>query len=45
MTTYEFTCPGCGQRGPVGGDVRDATVEYGCPVCGTTVSREHFLVH
>ncbi|UTF52197.1 DUF7560 family zinc ribbon protein [Natronosalvus rutilus] len=45
MTTYEFTCPGCGQRGPVDGDVRNATVEYGCPVCGTEVSREHFLVH
>jgi putative FmdB family regulatory protein len=42
MTEYEFTCPDCGQQIDVNTPVREATLSHGCPVCGTSVSSEHF---
>lgn len=44
MTSYEFTCPGCGQRIEVNEPVHDAILGSGCPVCSTSVEAEDFAV-
>ncbi|MFD1563287.1 zinc ribbon domain-containing protein [Haloarchaeobius amylolyticus] len=42
MTSYEFTCPDCGREIPVTDPMRDATLVNGCPVCGRSVTADHF---
>lgn len=42
MEKYEFICPECGQRIEVNDPMREATLSNGCPVCGASVSPEHF---
>ncbi|TYL36351.1 transcriptional regulator [Natronococcus pandeyae] len=43
MTEYEFICPECDQQIDVNVPVREATLSHGCPVCGASVSSEHFV--
>ena len=43
MTTYQFTCSECGQQIEVNEPMREATLEYGCPVCSSSVSRTDFV--
>lgn len=42
MTEYEFTCPECGQQIEINDPMREATLTNGCPVCGASVTAEHF---
>ncbi|WP_312907411.1 DUF7560 family zinc ribbon protein [Natronosalvus caseinilyticus] len=39
---YRFVCPECAQAITVNASMRDALVENGCVVCGSTVSRADF---
>ena len=42
MSRYEFTCPECGQTIEVNEEMREATLEHGCPVCSAAVSTADF---
>lgn len=45
MSTSEdfiFVCPECAQSITVNAAMRDALVENGCAVCGSTVDKAHF---
>ncbi|ELZ19813.1 hypothetical protein C477_07538 [Haloterrigena salina JCM 13891] len=44
MNTYEFTCPDCRSAIPVTDPMREATLANGCPICGRSVTGEHFAV-
>ena len=37
-----FHCPGCGENMSVNEPMRDALLDHGCVVCGTTVSASAF---
>lgn len=42
MSTYEFTCPTCGQQIEVNEPMREATIEHGCPVCTSDAVADDF---
>lgn len=42
MTSYEFTCPDCGQRIEVNASMREAILTSGCPVCTVAVDPDAF---
>lgn len=42
MTTYEFTCPDCGQEIEVNEPMREAALTHGCPVCSSEVTSTDF---
>ncbi|MDQ2050048.1 zinc ribbon domain-containing protein [Natronolimnohabitans sp. A-GB9] len=44
MSRYEFTCPECGQEIEVNEEMREATIDHGCPVCGGDVTPEDFAL-
>jgi predicted nucleic acid-binding Zn ribbon protein len=41
MEEYQFRCPECAQEIAVNGEMRDAILANGCPVCAASVTEEH----
>jgi predicted nucleic acid-binding Zn ribbon protein len=39
---YQFTCPECAQEIAVNGEMREAILTHGCPVCAADVTAEQF---
>lgn len=42
MPIYQFTCPECRQEMDFTERQRQATEDSGCPVCGASITPEHF---
>lgn len=39
---YTFVCPVCGESMSVNAPMRDALIENGCVICGSSVSTDAF---
>lgn len=39
---YTFVCPACGESLEVNDSMKDALIERGCVICGTSVTAEAF---
>ncbi|SEK28990.1 DUF7560 family zinc ribbon protein [Haloferax larsenii] len=39
---YTFECPDCGESMMVNASMRDALIDNGCVICGSTVSQQSF---
>jgi predicted nucleic acid-binding Zn ribbon protein len=42
MQEHQFVCPECAQEITVNGEMRDAILANGCPVCAAAVTPDDF---